>query len=105
MMKVGHRSMNTSMGHRIDQMIVMDRPSIDMSGKYHCRVSTFYEDTVNTLALTVFGRDYLAITVTDDDEDIYRARCWPCPSLLLTPRHSAAVLCGQEYLSSTSTHT
>ena len=59
-MKVGHRSMNTNMVHRIDQMIVMDRPSIDMSGKYHSIVATLYEDTVSTLSLTVFGREYLA---------------------------------------------
>jgi hypothetical protein len=93
-MKVGHRSMNTSIGQMIDQMLVMDRPSIDISGKYHCRVSTFYEDTVSTLDITVFGREYLAITVTDDDDEdnIYRSRCWPCPSLFLTSRLSGPIL-------------
>ena len=66
-MKVGHRTMNTTMGYKIDQLIVMERPTVDMSGEYHCRVATFYEEIISTLSLTVFGRKSFSKTFVDDD--------------------------------------
>ena len=89
---VGHRSINTTMGHMIEQMIVMERPTIDMSGEYHCKVATFYEEIISTLTFTVFGREASANTEDDDDNDISRPRCWSCPSLLHSSRPCGADL-------------
>ena len=55
-------------------MIEMERPTIDMSWEYHCKVATFYEEIISTLTFTVFGREASANT-EDDNDDISRPRC------------------------------
>ena len=56
-MEVGLRSFNTTRGIRIDQKIILKNISVAVSGEYHCRVATFFEEFVHSLSLTVFGKE------------------------------------------------
>ena len=55
-MTVGHRSMNTTKGYRIDQKVVLYSNRTEISGNYSCKVATFFDEVIRTLTLTFFGR-------------------------------------------------
>ena len=58
-MNMEHMTANTTMGYRIEQIIVMEGPTVELSGEYHCRVATFSEEIINSLIMTIFGKEEL----------------------------------------------
>jgi hypothetical protein len=51
-----HTLSNTTHGYKTEQVIRVVRPSIHMSGHYHCKVATFTQEDLSTHNLVIFGK-------------------------------------------------
>ena len=75
---------NTTHGYKTEQVIHVLRPSIHMSGQYHCKVATFTQEDISTHSLVIYGKNTCHIIIFYIPP-YSRPRCGPLPLLLLPP--------------------
>ena len=79
-----HTLTNTTHGYKTEQVIRVLRPSIHMSGHYHCKVATFTQEDTSTHSLVIYGKNTCHIIIFYIPP-YSRPRCRPLPLLLLPP--------------------